>query len=107
MNEPGSAADSVTRRVELSEETIAASARYFGRRHDLPTWGVTAGIGTILRSREIWLLATSSGKASIVARLVDGPVTTAVPATLLRQHPGTRLVADDDALANVIGRQDN
>jgi glucosamine-6-phosphate deaminase len=101
MNEPGSAPDSLTRRVTLSPETIAASARYFGRDHDLPTWGVTAGIATLLRSREIWLLATGAGKASIVSRLVEGPVTPAVPASLLRDHPNIRLLADEDALAHV------
>jgi glucosamine-6-phosphate deaminase len=101
MNEPGSPADSLTRRVALSEETIAASVRYFGRSHDLPTWGVTSGIGTILRSRDIWLLATGAGKAPIVSRLVDGPVSPSVPASLLREHSGVRLMADDDALAHV------
>jgi glucosamine-6-phosphate deaminase len=101
MNEPGSPPDSLTRRVALSTETVTASARYFGRAHDLPTWGVTSGMGTILRSREIWLLATGPGKAQIVSRLVDGPVTAAVPASLLREHPGVRLLADDEALAHV------
>jgi glucosamine-6-phosphate deaminase len=100
MNEPGAAADSLTRRVSLAPDTIAASARYFG--HDrLPTWGVTMGLGTLRRSREIWVLASGGGKAPIVRQVLHGPVTTAVPATQLRDHPSVLLIADDEATAGV------
>jgi glucosamine-6-phosphate deaminase len=100
MNEPGSTADSLTRRVTLAPDTIAASARYFG--HDrLPTWGVTMGLGTLRRSHEIWILATGAGKAPIVRQALHGPVTTAVPATQLREHSSVLLIADDEAAAGV------
>jgi glucosamine-6-phosphate deaminase len=100
MNEPGSAPDTLTRRVALAPETTAASARYFS--HDrLPTWGVTMGIASIMRSREIWLLATGSGKAGIVKRVVQEPPSPALPATLARSHPSALLITDDDAAALV------
>lgn len=99
MNEPGSAPDSLTRRVDLAPETTQASARYFGRHHDLPTWGVTMGIGTILRSRDVWVLAAGAGKAAIVREALEGPITTAVPVSLLRTHPRAVLFADDEAAA--------
>ncbi len=98
MNEPGAAADSLTRRVSLAPDTIAASTRYFG--HDrLPTWGVTMGLGTLRRSHEIWILASGAGKAPIVRQTLHGPVTTAVPATQLRDHSSVLLIADDEAAA--------
>lgn len=99
MNEPGSAPDSITRRVTLAPATITASARYFGRQHDLPTWGVTMGVGTILRSREIWVLATGAGKAAIVSQTLKGPIAADVPASLLRQHAHAVLFADEAAAA--------
>jgi glucosamine-6-phosphate deaminase len=99
MNEPGSAADTVTRRVALAPATIAASARYFGRTSNLPSWGVTLGVGTIRRSEEVWLIATGTAKAHIVRATLRGPLTTAVPASLLQDHPNTVLMADDDAAA--------
>jgi glucosamine-6-phosphate deaminase len=96
MNEPGTAADSVTRRVTLAPETIAAAARYFS--HDrLPTWGVTMGLGTLRRSGEIWIVASGAGKASIVRKTLSGPITDTVPATQLRDHPSALLIADDGA----------
>jgi glucosamine-6-phosphate deaminase len=105
MNEPGSSPTSVTRRVTLAPETTAASARYFRRDHDLPTWGVTMGIGTILRSREIWVLATGTGKAGIVRDVLHGSIGTDVPASLLRAHPHAWLFADDAAAALVTAEQ--
>jgi glucosamine-6-phosphate isomerase len=96
MNEPGTPADTLTRRVALAPETTAAAARYFS--HDgLPTWGVTMGIGTIRRSREVLVLASGPAKAPIARRIVEGPVTPDVPATLLRDHDNAQLVLDENA----------
>ena len=99
MNEPGSSPDSATRRVSLAAATVTASARYFNREHDLPTWGVTMGVGTILRSREIWLLATGPAKAAIVGQTLRGAITPDVPASLLRSHGNTILFTDEAAAA--------
>jgi glucosamine-6-phosphate deaminase len=96
MNEPGSSPDSLTRRVDLAPDTTAATARYFA--HDrLPTWGVTQGVGTIRRSGEVWLLAGGAGKAAIVDRLVHDTVSVDLPATLLRDHPASVLIVDEEA----------
>jgi glucosamine-6-phosphate deaminase len=100
MNEPGSTADSLTRRVTLAPETVASSARYF-THGCLPTWGVTMGLGTIGRSREVWLLASGTAKAWIVRATVEGPVTPEVPASLLRNHPRAVFVVDDDAASRL------
>ena len=97
MNEPGSSADTLTRRVDLAPSTIAASGRYFGRTTGLPTWGVTLGLGTLRRSREVWVLASGEGKAAIVAETLRRPVSPEIPATLLRDHAAVLLIADDPA----------
>jgi glucosamine-6-phosphate deaminase len=100
MNEPGAAIDSLTRRVQLAAETTAATARYFS--HDrLPVWGVTQGVATILRSSEVWLLAAGTNKAEIVRRVVRDPVSSAIPATLLRGHPAAMLIVDAEAAARL------
>jgi glucosamine-6-phosphate deaminase len=95
MNEPGSAADSPTRVVELTPSTREASIGYGAT--EPPSHGVTLGMAAILGAREIWLLATGAHKRSILAATVDGPVTPGVPSSLLRGHPGLRLIADDAA----------
>jgi glucosamine-6-phosphate deaminase len=99
MNEPGAAADSPTRRVELHESTTHASARYFphldGRL--LPRWGLTVGMKAILSSRDVWVLANGGAKAAIVRQTVKGPVTPDVPASLLQRHANCSLFVDAEA----------
>lgn len=95
MNEPGSDPDSPTRVVELAASTRDASRRYGADTP--PTHGVTVGLATIRAAREIWLLATGAHKTDILARTLDGPVTSDVPASLLRDHPGLQVIADEAA----------
>jgi glucosamine-6-phosphate deaminase len=98
MNEPGSAIDSPTRRVDLAPATRQSAANYFGHA-DAPTWGVTIGLGALRQSAEIWLLASGPAKSAIVRRIAQGPVSVDVPATLLREHPNCRLFVDAGAAA--------
>jgi len=91
FNEPGSAPDSRTRLLLLSG----------GSRRDagpgLPGHAVSIGVHTIRRARRIRLLVTGAGKAAIVARALQGPVTRDVPASLLRGHADFRVILDADA----------
>jgi glucosamine-6-phosphate deaminase len=96
MNEPGSAADSPTRRVDLHEATIRSSARYFNHGN-LPRWGLTVGLRPILASNEVWILATGSGKADIIRETVHSNIGVNIPATLLRHHSNCSLFVDAEA----------
>ena len=98
MNEPGSSADSSTRRVDLHETTIRSSGRYFTHTN-LPRWGLTVGLHGILTASEVWVLANGSRKAEIVDRTVRGEIGTGNPASLLRRHPNCSLFVDDEAAA--------
>lgn len=101
MNEPGSSSDSGTRRVELAESTSNGARRYGARR--APTWGVTIGLGPLLRSEELWVLATGASKAAIVAAAIDGPTTPEIPASLLQGHANVRWFVDSEAATQVLG----
>lgn len=95
MNEPGSAPDAPTRVVELASSTRAAAVGYGA--DPAPTHGVTLGMAGILAAREIWLLATGAAKAAILTAALDGPATSDVPASLLRDHQGLLVIADEAA----------
>lgn len=100
FNEPGPSLEARTHRVALRPETRRANASLFGGRwQHVPTHALSMGIGTILGAREVVLLATGSAKSSIVARALQGPVTTRVPASLLQAHPNVRIVLDRAAAA--------
>jgi galactosamine-6-phosphate isomerase len=93
MNEPGSAQDSPTRRVDLHASTISSSAKYLTHQL-LPTWGLTVGMQQFFDSREVWLVATGAAKADVVEKTVRGKITPEVPASLLRRHPNCSLFVD-------------
>jgi glucosamine-6-phosphate isomerase len=96
LNEPGSGADSPTRRIEMHPTTISGSARYL-THSKLPTWGVAVGLKRLLASKEIWLLANGSAKAEIIRRTLQDKVSEALPASLLRTHPRSYLIVDAEA----------
>src|SRR5439155_821799 len=58
---------------------------------------MTLGIGTIRGAREVVVLVSGSAKRAPLARLLDGAVDPAVPASALRLHPRCTILADAEA----------
>ncbi|WP_149495451.1 glucosamine-6-phosphate deaminase [Roseiconus lacunae] len=101
FNEPGSGTDSRTRPITLDAITRIDSASNFFGVENVPRRAITMGVGTILDARRIILLAFGEGKASIVARAVEGEVAPSVPATFLQQHDDVEFFLDSAAAANL------
>ena len=97
FNEPGSAFDSVTRIVTLSEQTRSDNADFFSDGRPVPGRAITQGISTILAAAELLLLACGERKAAAVARAVRGPLCEMVPASALQLHSSATIVLDPDA----------
>ena len=95
FNEPMSALHSRTRVKILSEEIRAANAGDFGPLDAVPHEVITIGIGTILAAKHVALLAFGEAKANIVATAFEGPLTAAVPASALQQHPHCTIILDE------------
>lgn len=93
FNEPGSHHDSRTRVVELAAATRRANAPHFPGEH-VPRQAVTMGVGTILESRSIVLLASGAGKVEAVERLRAGRVSEDFPASALHTHPDVTVLVD-------------
>jgi glucosamine-6-phosphate deaminase len=102
FNEPGSSLASRTRLKTLTAQTRKDNARFFGRDPDaVPRHCLTQGIGTILEARHLVLLASGSGKAEAVHRLVEGPVSASCPASALQLHPHVSVLLDRDAASGL------
>lgn len=105
FNEPLSAIMSRTRDKALTPTTRAQNAGMFGGDPErVPKRALTMGVGTILDARELILLATGSAKAAIVARAVEGPITSMVSASAIQLHPNCKVVVDTEAAACLEGR---
>ena len=61
--------------------------------------GVTLGVADIMQARRIVLVAKGTHKASIVSKMIYGPVSTDVPASLLQRHPDCEVLLDAEAAA--------
>jgi len=96
MNEPGSFENSPTRKIALSQTSITATT-YYMKCEKFPTWGVTLGMNRIMQSKEVWLLATGTYKAEILAKALTLPPTPDVPATYLQHHPNCTVFTDKAA----------
>jgi glucosamine-6-phosphate deaminase len=73
----------------------------FDRFEDVPRLALTVTMSTILASRVITLVVPGPQKAAAVAAALDGPVSTACPATALRGHPDARMFVDEPAASQV------
>ena len=59
------------------------------------------GVGTIMESQEIVLLAFGEGKAEAVAAAVEGPITASVPASILQLHERATILLDEAAAGDL------
>ncbi|MQB73381.1 glucosamine-6-phosphate deaminase [Lactobacillus reuteri] len=101
FNEPGTPFDSQTHKVKLTPATINANARFFTSSKDVPTEAYTMGIGSILQAKHIILLAFGEQKADAINKMVNGKITTAVPASVLQQHPNVTVILDKQAASKL------
>ena len=97
FNEPTSSLGSRTRIKTLTDDTRRANQRYFASFDETPRFAITTGVATILDARAVLLLATGAAKAEAVARMVEGPLTAACPASALQLHRNVTVVLDDKA----------
>jgi glucosamine-6-phosphate deaminase len=97
FNEPLSALKSRTREKALTPTTIAQNAPLFDRPEQMPRRAITMGVVTILDGRRCVLLATGAAKAEIIARAVEGPISSMISATALQLHPHCTVVVDEAA----------
>lgn len=99
FNEPGIAFETETHCVNLTERTIKANMRFFPAEKDVPRQAYTMGIKTIMSAKKILVVVSGEDKADIVKEAFFGPVTPAVPASILQLHNDVIVVADEAALA--------
>ena len=101
FNEPGTPFDAPTQVVELTESTINANKRNFEKIEDVPTTAISMGIGSIMKSKKVILIAYGEAKAEAIANTINGEMTTDVPASVLQNHPDVTVIVDDAAASKL------
>lgn len=101
FNEPLSALRSRTREKALTPSTIKQNSPLFAHPNLMPRRGLTMGVGTILESKQCLLLATGVEKAAMLARAVEGPITSMISASALQLHQHCCVVTDESAASKL------
>ncbi len=102
FNEPSCSLTSRTRREALTRQTIEDNARFFGGDlNAVPKSALTMGIGTIMESRNIVLLAYGENKADAVAAMVEGGISAMCPASILQMHNSVKVFLDEAAASKL------
>ena len=101
FNEPGSSIYSRTRLITLENSTRLANSYEFANISEVPRMALTMGISTIMKAKQVILLAWGPAKAPVVQKAVEGPVTEQVPASLLQQHTDCKFIVDKAAAAEL------
>ncbi len=101
FNEPCDEFPKGTHEVDLTESTIEANKRFFASADDVPRKAITMGIGSIMQAKKILVVVSGKDKAEIIKRVVTGPVTPEVPASILQLHPDVTICGDAEALSEL------
>ena len=85
-----------TRVLTLSRETRTINSVTVGGEISIIPWRcVTVGIKEILESRRMRFYCNRVWQSAVARRVLHGPVTSACPASLMRQHPDASLTVAD------------
>ena len=101
FNEPTSSLQSKTRIKTLTHQTLEDNSRFFSEDEFQPKLAITMGIGTILESRRILMMATGESKASAVREMVEGSISAFFPATALQMHERVTVIVDEGAASKL------
>ena len=94
FNEPSDFLISGTHLTDLTQSTINANSRFFNSINEVPKTAITMGLGQIMKSKKILLLAHGENKAEVIKEVLSGKITTKNPATMLQMHKDVTVIID-------------
>ena len=108
FNEPGEFFSLASHIQKLADDTIyrnsggltrgeQAGDLEAGLTTEFPTHAMTVGMGAVLNARSLLMLAMGEAKTGAIAEMMNGLVTTRLPASLLQIHDDCSLLADPAA----------
>lgn len=95
FNEPADALQPHAHVATLSSASLGHAM--IGSTTMRPTYGLTLGMADLLQARQVLLLVTGAAKREPLARLLEGRITTMLPASLLHLHANAMLLCDEAA----------
>ncbi|MGL5616147.1 MAG: glucosamine-6-phosphate deaminase, partial [Sarcina sp.] len=101
FNEPNEYLTVGSHETKLTQSTIEANARFFNSMDEVPKTAITMGLGGIMQAKKILVIANGEGKAEVVEQLMNGKITTEVPASMLQMHRDVTIIVDEAAASKL------
>ena len=96
FNEPGTSFTLLSHVAELDEITKSVGQKYFDGPVALGE-GITIGLGHLMNTKKVFLMANGSKKAEVIKKTIEGPVTKSFPASIMQKHPDGCILIDEEA----------
>jgi glucosamine-6-phosphate isomerase len=96
LNEPGTDFHVLSHISVLDEVTQNVGQKYFNQPTEIKR-GVTLGIQQIMEAKQVIVTLNGTHKATIASKMLQGPVTPLVPASVLQQHKNVIVLIDEEA----------
>jgi 6-phosphogluconolactonase/glucosamine-6-phosphate isomerase/deaminase len=58
---------------------------FFGDEN-VPRKAITMGVGSIMKAAKVYMMAWGEGKAAVIHKAVEGPITDQIPSSFLQKH---------------------
>jgi galactosamine-6-phosphate isomerase len=97
FNEPGTSFTSLSHVAELEEITKSVGQKkYFNEPVELDK-GITIGLGHLMNTKKVFLMANGIKKAEVIKKTVEGAVTESFPASIMQKHENGFVLIDGEA----------
>lgn len=96
FNEPGDCFITATHVADLHESTIRANSRFFESEAEVPKQAISMGMVSIMQAHKILLIANGPAKKDVLLRAFNGPITPALPASILQLHPDLTVIFSEE-----------
>jgi len=103
-NEPSSSLGSRCRVKTLVPDEMTHDGR-FPHYEPHPKFSMTIGIATIMTAKNVILVAVGTGRAMILSKAIEGPITSSVTASVFQRHPKCTVILDE-ATSTFLKRKD-
>lgn len=100
-NEPGSTLSSTSRIILIDQTSRDEMTNSFCTQEQVPPCSITMGIHTLLSAHKLFITAWGEEKSDIVEKIVEGPITDAVPASFIQTHNDAKFFIDLSAASKL------
>jgi glucosamine-6-phosphate deaminase len=99
FNEPGTPFGTKSHVAGISRRSLSDKSEFYRDSGFHPERAITLGIRNIMNARKVLLVAKGQAKSEIMKKVLFGPVTPDVPASILQLHPETVVLLDASVLS--------